>query len=75
MLSGNGLECGLFLVFEAYFTITVRCAIPNRATLPRGEDFTGHGSGGLNDGLTNPALDFSKDAGNVIALSLEERVG
>jgi hypothetical protein len=42
---------------------------------PRGEDFTDHDSGCSNDCPHNPALGFSKDAGNVKALSLEERVG
>jgi hypothetical protein len=50
-------------------------ARPHLCPLPRGEDFTSHVFGNSNDCLANTALDFSKDAGNGKALSLEERVG
>ena len=36
-LSTNGLGRVWLFDFGAYFAVIVRCAIPNRSTLPRGE--------------------------------------
>jgi len=46
-------------------------ARPHLFPLPRGEDFTNHAFGGSKYCPNNPALGFSKEAGNVIALSLK----
>ena len=48
-------------------------ARPHLCPLAREEDFSSHAFGSSNDCPANPALDFSKDAGNVSVLSSEEQ--